>query len=99
MKRDHRGDAGAVLIRHVGLIGSTAILALAGCASAGHRAEAAADVAVRLLTAVQNQDGGGACALLAPETLKQVAEEVPCAKAILDTNLPEPAGVRGTDVY
>ncbi len=49
-------------------------MALAGCSSVDDRGRAAGDVAVRLLTAVADQDGAGACALLAPETAAEVTD-------------------------
>jgi hypothetical protein len=78
-----------------------AVVALAGCASVGGRAEAAAAVATRLLTAVQSKDGAAACALLAPDTASEVEQSggKPCAEAILDENLPGPGAVTGTAVY
>jgi hypothetical protein len=76
-------------------------LLMAGCASVGDRSRAVNDVAVRLLTAVDDRDGAAACALLAPETAEEVADqaEKPCAEAILDEELPAPGTVTGTDVY
>jgi hypothetical protein len=67
----------------------------------GDRSRAVNDVAVRLLTAVDDRDGTAACALLAPETAEEVADqaEKPCAEAILDEELPAPGTVTGTDVY
>ncbi|MFC3382520.1 hypothetical protein [Couchioplanes azureus] len=77
------------------------LLLLGGCAPAAERGEAAADVAVQLLTAVQSRDGAAACATLAPETLAEVEESAgeSCAAAILDEDLPSPGTVTGTDVY
>jgi hypothetical protein len=74
---------------------------LASCASVGDRSRAAGDVAVRFLTAVAGQDGGTACALLAPATAEKVAGtgEKPCQQAVLDEDLPDPGTVTGTDVY
>ena len=78
-----------------------AVAALPGCAAPGGRGTAAADVATRLLTAVKGQDGAAACALLAPDTASEVEQSggKPCAEAILDEDLPEPATVTGTAVY
>jgi len=82
------------------LLGSVAlVLVAAGCSSVGDRQEAAADVAVRLLTAVEADDGEAACAILAPDTLKSVAEDEPCPQAILDQDLPRPGTVVETSVY
>jgi hypothetical protein len=78
-----------------------ALAALTGCAAAGGRGQAAADVATRLLTAVQGKDGAAACALLAPDTASEVEQSggKPCAEAILDDHLPQPGAVTGTAVY
>ncbi|MEV4702375.1 hypothetical protein [Actinoplanes sp. NPDC049316] len=74
---------------------------LAGCGSVGERGDAAAGVALRLLTAVDGRDGAAACATLAPDTLEAVesAAGQPCDQAILDEDLPAPGPVTGTDVY
>jgi hypothetical protein len=74
-------------------------LALTGCSSVGDREEAASTVAVRLLDTVAAGDGEAACALLAPDTAETVAEDEPCAEAILDQSLPRPGTVIGADVY
>ena len=80
---------------------AVATLALTGCASVDERADAAATVAVRLLTAVQGDDGTGACAVLAPETLRDLEESAgtTCAEAILDEDLPAPGDVRESQVF
>ncbi|MDZ5444362.1 hypothetical protein U2F26_16705 [Micromonospora sp. 4G57] len=65
------------------------------------RGDAAAAVAVRMLTAITEKDGAAACAALAPDTaveLEQSADK-PCAEAILDENLPEPGSVSASHVY
>ena len=49
-------------------------LALAGCGDVGQRSAAAAEVAVRMLTAVDGKDGAAACATLAPDTASELAE-------------------------
>ncbi|MFI7599203.1 hypothetical protein [Actinoplanes sp. NPDC049681] len=74
---------------------------LAGCSSVSERGDAAADVALRLLTAVESKDGAAACATLAPDTLAEVEESAgqSCSQAILDEDLPSPGTVTGTDVY
>ena len=74
-------------------------LATAGCATVGDQERAAADVAVRLLTAVDAGDGAAACATLAPDTVEKVAEDQPCPEAILDKDLPRPGTVVETSVY
>ena len=77
------------------------LVGLAGCGSVGERGDAAADVALRLLTAVHGEDGATACATLAPDTLQEVESSAgqPCDQAILDEDLPSPGRVTGTDVY
>jgi hypothetical protein len=77
------------------------LLTVTGCASAGDRGDAAADVATRLLTAVAAGDGASACATLAPETLAELEQSADksCAEAIGDEDLPEPGSVAGADVY
>jgi hypothetical protein len=73
----------------------------AGCASVNDRQEAASSVAIRLLTAVQNNDGRAACAVLAPATAAEVAQsaEKDCPQAILDENLPGPGAVTDAAVF
>ncbi|MCA2216506.1 hypothetical protein [Jidongwangia harbinensis] len=80
---------------------TVAASALTGCASVDERGDAAAAVAVRLLTAVQGDDGAGACAVLAPETRAELIDSAgrPCAEAILDENLPGPGPIEATAVY
>jgi uncharacterized protein YceK len=75
------------------------VAALSGCSSVGEREDAAAQVATRMLTAVAAGDGDAACAILAPDTVKTVAEDEPCADAILDKRLPRPGTVVETAVY
>jgi hypothetical protein len=91
-------------VRHRGLVAALAVLALitsAGCASAGERATAAAAVATRLLTVVAGGDGAAACAMLAPDTVSELEQSAgkPCARAILDADLPAPGSVTRADVY
>lgn len=81
------------------LILGAALLAPAGCATVGSREDAAASVATRLLTAVDAGDGDAACAILAPGTVKTVAEDQPCPEAILGKDLPRPGTVVETSVY
>jgi hypothetical protein len=78
-----------------------ALTVLAGCAAAGDRGPAAADVASRMLTAVDGKDGASACSLLAPDTASEVAQSggKSCPQAILDENLPKPGAVTATAVY
>jgi hypothetical protein len=74
---------------------------LAGCGSVGERGDAAASVAMRMVAAVEAEDGAGACAVLAPNTVSELEESAgkPCAEAILDEDLPAPGAVTGSDVY
>ena len=77
------------------------LLVLTGCASVGDRGDAAASVALRMLTAVQQDDGAAACGALAPDTLAELEDSAgkPCAEAILDEDLPQPGEVRESHVY
>jgi hypothetical protein len=79
--------------------GLVLLLGLSGCASTGDREAAAATAALRLLTAVQNDDGETACAALAPDTAADVARDAPCAEAVLQEDLPGPGAVVGSAVY
>ena len=78
-----------------------AVVLLAGCSSVGDREDAATGAAVRLFTAVGAQDGAGACAVLAPDTVAELEQSAdkPCAEAILEEDLPAPGRVAGADVY
>ena len=77
------------------------LLVLTGCAGVGDRGDAAAAVALRMLTAVQNDDGTAACGALAPDTLAELEESAgqSCAEAILDEDLPQPGEVEQSRVY
>jgi hypothetical protein len=77
------------------------LLLVAGCASVGERGDAAAVVAIRMLSAVEGQDGTGACAALAPDTAAALEESAgkPCAEAILEEDLPGPGTVTASEVY
>jgi hypothetical protein len=77
------------------------MVSVAGCAQSEPRRNAVADTAVRLLTAVQDRDGGAACALLAPDTVTalQQSADAPCAEAVLDEQLPKPGAVEHVAVY
>jgi hypothetical protein len=81
------------------IVSAGVVLAASGCSSVGDRSAAADAVALRLLTAVAGQDGAAACATLAPDTASSVAKDDPCAKAILDEDLPRPGTVEKTSVY
>jgi hypothetical protein len=88
-------------VRHQRLVTCLSVTALAvtGCSSVGDREAAASAAALRLLDAVAAGDGEAACALLAPDTAETVAEDEPCAEAILDQDLPRSGTVIGADVY
>ncbi|MEV4512415.1 hypothetical protein AB0K00_26040 [Dactylosporangium sp. NPDC049525] len=79
----------------------TVMALVAGCADGGARRDAVSDVAVRLLAAVQDRDGAAACTVLAPDTVQTLERSAgaSCADAVLDEDLPEPAGVRRVDVF
>ena len=89
----------AVLHRRHITTGIAAALALSACTPAGGRADAAVAVALRLLDAVAAKDGATACATLAPDTVRAVATDQPCPRAILEAELPEPGPVRKSAVY
>ncbi|MEO3811497.1 hypothetical protein ABGB17_21095 [Sphaerisporangium sp. B11E5] len=72
-------------------------LAVAGCAS-GQDAGVLGTVD-RFYAAVRSGDGGGACALLTPDTAEALAsEEEGCAAAVVKARLPAGA-VLGTQVW
>ncbi|XVV11148.1 hypothetical protein ACQP2X_40875 [Actinoplanes sp. CA-131856] len=81
------------------LVALMLLASVSGCASVGSQEDAAAGKATGLLTAVAAGDGDAACALLAPDTVKAVAEDEPCPEAILDKSLPRPGTVVETSVY
>ncbi|GAB2619822.1 hypothetical protein Aab01nite_33990 [Paractinoplanes abujensis] len=87
-----------VILRNV-LVSAVMLLTAAGCATVGERERTAAELALRLLTAVDAGDGEAACAVLAPGTVRTVAEDEPCPQAILDKDLPRPGTVVETSVY
>jgi hypothetical protein len=74
---------------------------LAGCGAPQEQRDTAAQVAQRLLTAVQQRDGATACDQLAPATRSAVEDQAgkPCPEAIGDEDLPQPGDVRTVDVY
>jgi hypothetical protein len=77
------------------------MLVLTGCAGVGERGDAAGSAALRMLTAVESEDGPAACAILAPDTLAELEESAQkrCAEAILEEDLPQPGEVTGAEVY
>ncbi|RAO03238.1 hypothetical protein ONO23_00994 [Micromonospora noduli] len=77
------------------------LVTVAGCSSVTDRGDAAAAVAVRMLTAAAERDAAAACALLGPDTLGELEQfaDKPCAEAILAENLPQPGRVSASEVY
>jgi hypothetical protein len=90
-----------MLRRRVAILPLLSLLLVAGCASVSERGDAASTVAIRMLRAVEGQDGTGACAVLAPDTVAELEESAgkPCAEAILDEDLPGPGTVTASEVY
>lgn len=87
------------MIRSV-LAGVAALALLTACSPAGGREQAADEVAERLYAALGASDGRAACDLLAPDTAESVADDQPCAEAILEEDLPDqPGRVTRTEVY
>jgi hypothetical protein len=76
-------------------------LSVAGCGSVDDRGAAASAVALRMLSAVDTEDGIAACGLLAPDTASELEQsaDTPCAQAILDEDLPKPGAVTKAAVY
>jgi hypothetical protein len=74
-------------------------LALTGCG--GAEQAPVDDVARAFYAAVQEQDGTGACGLLAPETRSELeqSEGKACSTAVLEQHFPEAEEVRSTRVY
>ncbi|MFI5914417.1 hypothetical protein [Dactylosporangium sp. NPDC051541] len=70
-------------------------LLLTACGDTGARADAAATTAQHLLSAVRDGDGAAACAMLAPDTVDEVARSAgqPCPDAITGEDLPGPGSV------
>ena len=66
--------------RRAAMLLPLSLLLVAGCASGGERGDAAAIVAMRMLSAVEGQDGAGACAELVPDTAAALEESAgkPC---------------------
>jgi hypothetical protein len=76
-----------------------ATASLSGCGS--NRAADVQAVASRFYTAVADQNGGDACALLAPPTRSSVeqSEKKPCADAIMTAGIRPAADLRRVRVY
>jgi hypothetical protein len=78
--------------RAVAVVAVLSVLGMGGCASSEEdRARAAAD---DFVTAVHDEDGGRACALLAPATVEELEQSSgeTCAKAVLEEGVD--AGAR-----
>jgi hypothetical protein len=75
--------------------------ALLGACGASDRAPDAAATTERFHAALEAQDGGGACALLAPQTASKLEQQegAPCQEAILELELPTGATAAKTSVY
>jgi hypothetical protein len=82
-----------------GVIAVTLLPVLAGCAATS-RSEVTG-VVTRFYRAYEHRDGAAACALLAPETRRSVAEsaDAACASALLDEPLPRPGQASSASVY
>lgn len=72
---------------------------LAGCG--GDRNGPVEAVATEFYTAVADRDGAAACRLLAPATREELEQSagMPCDRAILEEDLPEPGEVLEVHVY
>ena len=83
------------------IVAMAAAALVTGCGSVGARGDAAAAVALRMLQAVEHDDGATACTLLAPDTAAEVEQSngKSCPEAILDEDLPAPGAVTRTEVY
>lgn len=87
-RRVGRAGAGTVSVLVVGL---PVVLVLAGCGADLQKQEAAA-TADRFAADV-TADPAGACALLAPRTLRSVEQDgEPCVQALPEVDLPNPGG-------
>jgi hypothetical protein len=86
--------AGRALV--LGLLATT----LAGC-SLGPAADGPRSVAESFGAAWVHKDGSALCALLAPDTRAEVAQSAkqPCARGILDEDLPDGGSVQSTRVW
>ncbi|MEY2450964.1 MAG: hypothetical protein QOD92_538 [Acidimicrobiaceae bacterium] len=79
-----------------------AFMLAASCSGRSDERPRAERVAADFYTAVAQQDGAAACALLAPQTLHEVEQSAkqPCAEAITDEDLPDDLGlVSAATVY
>jgi hypothetical protein len=77
-----------------------AAVPLTGCGSSGRAADATT-VARDFQTALDNQDGGGACDRLSKQVAAKLAgdEQKPCDEAILGLDLPTDTDVARARVY
>jgi hypothetical protein len=84
-----RRPAGAAKSRGTALaVALGGALALTGC---GPSATAAEQAAQRFVAALEAKDGAAACALLAPLTVREVAQDAPCPEAVLEEEVPTSA--------
>ncbi|MCZ7437316.1 hypothetical protein O7598_13000 [Micromonospora sp. WMMC241] len=83
------------------MVGAVMAMTAVGCASVTARVDAAAGVAVRMLSAVADRGGGAACSLLAPGTAAELERSTgkPCAEAIVNAGLPASGSVLAGEVY
>jgi hypothetical protein len=75
------------------------VLAATGCANADD--QVVARVAADFYAAVSSGDGTAACALLAPKTTSELEQSAgtPCAKAVLEEDIPRAGGARSAKVF
>jgi hypothetical protein len=80
---------------------SVALMVTTGCSSGSPEPDAATRVAERFSSAISDNDGARACALLSPAAAAEVAksEGRPCPKAIGSLQLPASRTITGSKVY
>ncbi|MEV6734253.1 MULTISPECIES: hypothetical protein [unclassified Streptomyces] len=76
-----------------------AVLAVCGCGGPGPREERAESAARAFETALGASRYGQACALLAPQTRQEVAQEEECGRALAEEALPAARGKAVAEVY
>lgn len=83
----------------VGAFVGATMLAATGCGS--DLPAASSNAAERFYMAIEARDGAAACALLAPQTLREVEEsaQAPCPAAILDEDVPAGGALTGLRQY
>jgi hypothetical protein len=84
-----------------GLVVGSLVFLVAGCGAAGEDVSGARRAATDFYAAFGAEDGAAACALLAPETVKELEKTAkePCDRALLEEDLPEAGTVNGTSVF